>query len=74
LTNILPFSNIYRILFSQQSLITFLLTIAVSGKGGVGKTTLTAALSKLFADEGRKVIAIDADKITPLVKLEEYVK
>ena len=48
--------------------------IAVSGKGGVGKTTLTAALSKLFADEGRKVIAIDADKNTPLVELKEYVK
>lgn len=63
--------------------------IAVSGKGGVGKTTLTAALSKLFADEGRKVIAIDADpdtnlasalgikdadKITPLVELKELIK
>src|SRR3990167_5306582 len=63
--------------------------IAVSGKGGVGKTTLTAALSKLFADKGRKVIAIDADpytnlasalgikdadKITPLVELKELIK
>ncbi len=35
--------------------------IAVSGKGGVGKTTLSAALAKLMADEGRSVIAIDAD-------------
>jgi CO dehydrogenase maturation factor len=63
--------------------------LAVSGKGGVGKTTLTAALSKLFADEGHKVIAIDADpdtnlasalgikdadKITPLVELKELIK
>jgi len=63
--------------------------IAVSGKGGVGKTTLCATLSKLLADEGRKVIAIDADpdtnlasalgikdadKITPLVELKELIK
>ncbi len=40
--------------------------IAVSGKGGVGKTTLSATLSKLFADDGRKVIAIDADPDTNL--------
>ena len=35
--------------------------LAVSGKGGVGKTTLVAILSRLIAAEGRKVIAIDAD-------------
>lgn len=35
--------------------------IAVSGKGGVGKTTLAAFLIKAFADRGRKVLAIDAD-------------
>lgn len=35
--------------------------IAVSGKGGVGKTTLSAGLALLFAEEGRRVIAIDAD-------------
>jgi CO dehydrogenase maturation factor len=35
--------------------------IEVSGKGGVGKTTLSAGLALLFAREGRKVIAIDAD-------------
>lgn len=35
--------------------------IAVTGKGGVGKTTLSAVLSYLFAEEGRKVIAVDAD-------------
>lgn len=35
--------------------------IAVSGKGGVGKTTLSAGLARLYAEEGRRVIAIDAD-------------
>ena len=35
--------------------------IAVSGKGGVGKTTLSALLIKYFRDQGKKVLAIDAD-------------
>jgi CO dehydrogenase maturation factor len=35
--------------------------LAISGKGGVGKTTLAAGLARLFAVEGRRVIAIDAD-------------
>lgn len=35
--------------------------IAVTGKGGVGKTTLSAFLVKWFADQGRSVLAIDAD-------------
>lgn len=35
--------------------------IAVTGKGGVGKTTFTAVLSRLYADEGRTVLAVDAD-------------
>ena len=37
-------------------------TIAVlNGKGGVGKTSLTANLSGLFADAGYRVLAIDLD-------------
>jgi len=35
--------------------------LAISGKGGVGKTTLAAVLARLFADDGQPVIAIDAD-------------
>jgi len=35
--------------------------IAVTGKGGVGKTTLTALLAYAFAERGQQVLAIDAD-------------
>jgi len=35
--------------------------LAVSGKGGVGKTLLAALLARQFADHGYPVIAIDAD-------------
>lgn len=34
---------------------------AVSGKGGVGKSTLAAAVALLMARRGRKVLAMDAD-------------
>jgi CO dehydrogenase maturation factor len=37
------------------------LKIAVTGKGGVGKTTFTAILARLYAGEGRSVLAVDAD-------------
>ena len=35
--------------------------IAISGKGGVGKTLLASLLCKTFAEAGYSVIAIDAD-------------
>ncbi len=35
--------------------------IAIAGKGGVGKTFLAGTLSRLFACDGYKVLAIDAD-------------
>jgi len=35
--------------------------IAISGKGGVGKTTLSGLLAQAYADAGRQVLAVDAD-------------
>jgi len=35
--------------------------VAISGKGGVGKTILASLLSKIFAEAGYSVLAIDAD-------------
>lgn len=35
--------------------------VVVTGKGGVGKTTLTALLAKMFARDGADVLAIDED-------------
>ncbi len=60
--------------------------IAISGKGGVGKTTLSALLSREIATRGEKVYAVDADpnptlayalgisrNPTPLVELKEMI-
>ena len=62
--------------------------IAISGKGGVGKTTLSAFIVKWFADQGRSVLAIDADpdanlahalgidnglEITPISQMRELI-
>ncbi len=58
--------------------------IAVTGKGGVGKTTMAAMLARAWKDAGCRVIAVDADpdanlagtlgyrgpEITPLVALK----
>ncbi|BAE84420.1 AAA family ATPase [Desulfitobacterium hafniense] len=35
--------------------------IAVTGKGGVGKTTLSGTLARLLAADGYRVLAVDAD-------------
>lgn len=35
--------------------------LAVTGKGGVGKTTLAALLAQTYANMGRDVLAVDAD-------------
>jgi CO dehydrogenase maturation factor len=62
--------------------------IAVSGKGGVGKTTLSAYLIRWFAGQGKSVLAIDADPdanlghalgyeqaadVTPIIKMKELI-
>jgi len=63
--------------------------IAISGKGGVGKTLLAAFLSQTFAESGYSVIAIDADpdanlaatlgfpnpeEITPISELSDLIE
>jgi CO dehydrogenase maturation factor len=63
--------------------------IAISGKGGVGKTLLSAFLARAFAADGYEVIAIDADpdanlaaslgfpdagKIVPISHLKELIR
>ena len=35
--------------------------VAITGKGGVGKTTLSSTLARLYAAEGRTVLAADVD-------------
>ena len=35
--------------------------LAITGKGGVGKTTLSSTLARLYAAEGRQVLAADVD-------------
>lgn len=53
--------------------------IAITGKGGVGKTTISGVLARLFASEGANTLAIDADPDSNLasalgVSEEEYKK
>lgn len=62
--------------------------IAIGGKGGVGKTTVSAIWAQLFAQDGLDVLAIDADPDTnlcsafgipldqspkPLIKMKELI-
>ncbi len=35
--------------------------LAITGKGGVGKTTLTALIAQAYAELGKQVLAVDAD-------------
>ena len=62
--------------------------LAVSGKGGVGKTTFSALMIRTLNDEGKRVLAIDADpdanlaagigvsdadKVVPISEMEDLV-
>lgn len=46
--------------------------IAVSGKGGAGKSTISAGLALLMARQGRKVLAVDADPAESLAAYLGY--
>ncbi|MBW3650879.1 MAG: AAA family ATPase, partial [Actinobacteria bacterium] len=35
--------------------------LGIVGKGGVGKTTLSALISQMYAERGKRVLAIDTD-------------
>ncbi len=65
-----------------------MMKLAVSGKGGVGKTTFAALLIRTLNDQGKHVLAIDADpdanlaaalgisdsdKITPIAEMKELI-
>ena len=63
--------------------------LAVSGKGGVGKTTFSALLIRTLNEHGKRVLAIDADpdanlaaaigianaeNITPVAEMKELIE
>ncbi len=35
--------------------------VAIAGKGGSGKTTISGTIARLLAQSGRQVVAVDAD-------------
>lgn len=41
--------------------VTSSLRLAIAGKGGSGKTTISGTLARLLAQQGRRVLAVDAD-------------
>jgi CO dehydrogenase maturation factor len=60
--------------------------IALTGKGGVGKSTLAAMIARVVRDQSNKVVVIDADpdmnlatlfdissdrEITPIIEMKE---
>ena len=63
--------------------------LAVTGKGGVGKTTIVAGMARVLAERGQKVLAIDADpaanlalalgfpkdqRLAPIVEMKELIE
>ena len=47
--------------FSRFRAFAFTMKIAISGKGGSGKTTIAAGLIKILVEKNKSVIALDCD-------------
>jgi len=54
---------------NQSNLFAESRVVVVAGKGGVGKTTLTAAAALAFAQTGRRVLAVEVDGTGALARL-----